>query len=100
MTDDGQPAAGPRRGRADVVGHRDWMAEDEFAGVFCPGDPQGLADAVSHGVRWVWGSDGHRWFDYDDARQWKAAQDPAVAAFHTAQRAADDAWRARRDTHR
>ena len=70
--DDARPAAG---GRVDVVGHPDWMAQDEFTRVFCPGDPAGLADAIGQSVRWVWGADGQRWFDYTQARRWKSAQD-------------------------
>ena len=93
MNDDARPATG---GRLDVVGHPDWMAQDEFARVFCHGDPAGLADAIAQSVRWVWGADGQRWFDYPDARRWKAAQDPAVSAFHTDQQADDEAWRTRR----
>ena len=90
-------ARATKGGRVDVVGHPDWMAQDEFTRVFCQGDPAGLADAIGQSVRWVWGADGQRWFDYNEARRWKAAQDPAVSAFHLDQQADDDAWRARRD---
>jgi hypothetical protein len=92
--DDARPVVG---GRADVVGHPYWMAQDEFTRVFGQGDPAVLADAIGQSVRWVWGADGQRWFDYPDARRWKAAQDPAVSAFHLDQQADDAAWRARRD---
>lgn len=87
----------PADAGVDVVGHRDWMAEPEFSTVFCPGDAAGVSEAIAYGVQWVRGRDGQRWFHYDSAREWHAANDPELAAFHAAQRAEDDAWRARRD---